>query len=136
MKTFTSKVVRVEKSAQEVYNFLSDFNNFGQLMPPEISNWQSDQLSCTFTIANMADLSMAFGECVQPSLITMISSGKNPFDYVLKTHIQPKEEKQTEVQLVFEADLNPMLIMVASKPLENFVNILADKLGETLNSQA
>jgi carbon monoxide dehydrogenase subunit G len=134
MKTFTSNTVRVNKSAQEVYSFLSDFNNFGQLMPPEISNWQSTTQSCSFTISGMADLSMAFGKCEAHHLITMKSEGKNPFEYTLETKIQNLDASSADVHLVFNADLNPMLAMAAGTALNNFVNLLADKLQQTLNN--
>ena len=35
------------------------------------------------------------------------------------------------MQLGFDADLNPMMKMMASKPLTNFLNLLVKKLKET-----
>ena len=47
--------------------------------------------------------------------------------------INVKKEKsasEAEVQLAFNADLNPMLKMMAVKPLTNFLNLLVQKLKE------
>jgi hypothetical protein len=39
-------------------------------------------------------------------------------------------ESSTELQLVFDADLNPLLQMMASKPLKNFLDLLVNKYKE------
>lgn len=132
MKTFESKKVDILCPPVIIYNFLSDFNNFGKLMPPEITNWQSTNLNCSFTISGMADLSMAFGDCKHNTLITMKADGKNPFEYYLELHLKENNSESPQVYIAFHADLNPMIAMMASKPLSNFVNLLVDKLKETL----
>ncbi len=134
MKSFESKPTEIQSSGEEIYSFLSDFNNFGKLMPPEISNWKSTTYECSFTISGMADLSMSFGECTPNQLITMKADGKNPFDYFLEIHLEKIEERLTHTVLVFHADLNPMLVMVASNPLKNFVNLLVETLKHKMES--
>ncbi|PIQ26107.1 MAG: orotate phosphoribosyltransferase, partial [Bacteroidetes bacterium CG18_big_fil_WC_8_21_14_2_50_41_14] len=44
----------IDKSAEDVYQFLSNFNHYEQLMPEQITNWNSDEKSCSFTIQGMA----------------------------------------------------------------------------------
>ena len=58
MTRLESDKVTVNKAAQEVYNFLSDFNNFGHLMPEQIADWKSTADECSFTIKGMASLGM------------------------------------------------------------------------------
>jgi carbon monoxide dehydrogenase subunit G len=131
MKTYQSKTLTIGKPQEEIYGFLSDFRNFGKLMPSEISNWQADETSCSFTITNMADLNMTFGDCTPNDKIVMKSHGKNPFSYDLNVHIADKGDS-ADVHIVFNADLNPMLAMMVSNPLKNFINTLVEKLKETL----
>lgn len=136
MKTFESKRVEILCPANTIYSFLSDFNNFGKLMPPEITNWQSTATICSFTISGMADLNMDFGNCIYNELITMKANGKNPFDYFLKLHLKEINHDKIGVYIEFQADLNPMIAMVASAPLNNFVNLLVDKLKTHLEDSA
>lgn len=129
MTRLESQNVQLEKSAEEVYNFLSDFNNFQKMMPPQVSNWSSTSEECTFTIQGMATLGMKYSEKTPDSLIKIIPHGKVPFDFILFCHIN-SSGSGSEVKLAMDADLNPFLKMMAEKPLTNFLNLLANKLKE------
>ncbi|MEE4178080.1 MAG: SRPBCC family protein [Bacteroides sp.] len=130
MTKFQSKRVLVNASEQEVYHFLSDFRNFKDLMPPQIVDWQADEDSCSFTIQGMASLSMRMQEKVPFQKIHIKADGQNPIDYSLDCYFEPEEENRSRVEIVFDAELNPFLKMVASGPLQNLVNMLADKLED------
>lgn len=134
MKTFESHTLSINNSQIEIYNYLSDFRNFGKLMPEEITNWKANDKNCSFTISNMADLNMGYGDSIFANKIIMISKGKNPFDYDLNVFIDPMTENSSKVKIVFNADLNPMVAMMASTPLKNFINMLVDKLKLIMES--
>ena len=129
MTTIESNEALVNKSAQDVYNFLSDFRNFEKLMPEQVVNWKADENECSFTIKGMASLGMKIKNKVPNSLIEIESSGKTPFGFVMKCMIADRQT-QCGVKLAIEADLNPMLKMMAEKPLTNFLNLLVNKLAE------
>jgi carbon monoxide dehydrogenase subunit G len=129
MTTIESNEALVNKSAQDVYNFLSDFRNFEKLMPEQVMNWKADENECSFTIKGMASLGMKIKSKTPHSLIEIESSGKTPFGFVMKCMIADKQ-KQSGVKLILEADMNPMLKMMAERPLTNFLNLLANKLAE------
>jgi carbon monoxide dehydrogenase subunit G len=135
MTRIDSEKITMKKSAQEVYSFLSDFNNFEKLMPEQVVDWKSTTDECTFTIKGMATLGMKIIEKKPNSLIKVEKSGSAPFDFFLYCLI---EEKQNEsiVQLAFDADLNPMMKMMAVKPLTNFLNILVNKLRDLETMQS
>ncbi len=128
MHTLTSKAQKVNASSTKIFEFLSDFNNLEKLMPEKVTNWDSTMTNCSFTIQGMATLNMKQGEMKQDSLVQMVASGKNPFHYDLNNHIKSLNDESCEVQIILNADMNPMLAMMAKKPLENFVNILVDEL--------
>jgi len=129
MTTLHSDCLTIAKTSKEVFDFLSDFNNFERLMPEQVTDWKSTHDECTFTIAGMATLGMRIKEKIPNSSIIVERNGPAPFDFTLTVSIADKQE-QCEVQLAFDADLNPMLKMMASKPLTNFLNLLAGKLKE------
>ena len=128
MKKIESEKKTINCSQEKIFNFLSDFNNFGLLMPEQIINWQSTEKTCSFTIKGLADLSMRISEVIPYNSISITSGEKTPFSFTLECLLEKLNNEQTETQLIFNANLNPMLSMMASKPLENFVNILNDKL--------
>ncbi len=130
MTTITSQNKKIAASAETIYAFLSDFNNLQELMPDKVVNWSSTQNSCAFTIDGMAHLNMAFGKNIENEKVEMISEGKNPFNYDLSTIISKVNDSTSDVYIIFNADMNAMLAMMAKKPLQNFVDILVDRLQE------
>ena len=130
MKQIESEKLTINNSQEKIYSFLSNFNNFGKLMPGQIINWQSTENTCSFTIKGMTDLSMQIKAKMPFHTIMIIPNGKTPFDFELKCSFVALESNKTESQLTFSADLNPMLSMMASKPLENFVNMLNIRLKQ------
>jgi len=129
MTKIESDKVTVNKSAKDVYDFLSDFNNFEKLMPEQVVDWKSTTDECTFTIKGMATLGMKIVEKTPNSLIKVVKNGSAPFDFTLLCTIDDLQN-QCAVQLAFDAELNMMMKMMATKPLTNFLNILVNKLKE------
>jgi len=125
-----SEKVDISNSAQNVFNFLTDFNNFQKLMPPQVTNWQSSTDECSFVINGMATIGMKIIEKNPHSLITISSNGKVPFEFKLFIVITEKDSANCVGQINFESDLNPMLKMMVEKPLGNFFNLLAQKMKD------
>lgn len=120
----------INKPAAEVFAFLSNFNNFQKLMPPQVVDWQSTENDCHFKISGMASIGMKIVEKTPNTLIKVVSDGKVPFAFTLNIHLTETAPTQTTGQLIFEADINPMMGMMVEKPLRNFFNLLAGKMKE------
>ena len=129
MTRLESDKVTVNKTAKEVFEFLTDFNNFQRLMPEQVTDWKSTADECTFTIKGMATLGMRIKEKIPYTTIVIEKNGKAPFDFFLTCQLEDKQS-QCEAQLFFDADLNPMMKMMASKPLTNFLNLLCAKMRD------
>jgi len=127
MTRIESNTTRIDKPAAQIFSFLSNFNNFEKLMPEQVTNWKSSEEECSFTIAGMATLGMKIVEKKPNSLIRIVRNGTAPFDFTLTTNIT-EQGNESDVQLVFDADLNPMLKMMAVRPLGNFLNMLVERL--------
>jgi carbon monoxide dehydrogenase subunit G len=134
MTEFKSNVVEIRAKESAIFEFLNDFNNFEMLLPDQVINWQSTKTSCSFTIQGMTDMAMRIEESVEYSRIQYVSDGKSPFDFSLVFFIQLTDSEHSEVHCIFSADLNPMIRMMASRPLQNFVNLLVEKLKERMES--
>ena len=130
MTRIESEKVEVNNSAEKTFSFLSDFNNFQKLMPQQVTNWQSTTDECSFTISGMATIGMKITEKKPNSEIKIISNGKVPFNFNLNVFLSETTPDKCAGQLVFEADLNPMIKMMVEKPLTNFFNLLVVRLKE------
>lgn len=131
MTRIESKQVDLNQSPAEVFNFLSDFNNYQKLMPEQVADWVSDADTCSFNIKGMASLGMAMESKTPHSEIKIKRNGKAPFDFFLICNIgRGPTENTSTLNLYFDADLNPFLKMMAEKPLTNFLNLLVTKFKE------
>ena len=99
-------------------------------MPPQVTNWQSTEEECSFTISGMATIGMKITEKKPSSEIKIISHGKVPFNFNLNVLLNEAGSDKCITQLVFESDLNPMIKMMVEKPLANFFNLLAVRMKE------
>lgn len=128
MSIINSDKLIINRSNGVLFNFVADFNNFGKLMPEQVTDWKSTADTCSFTIRGMASLSMHMVVRQPNDKIVMASVGDKPFSFELICHLVAISEESTEAQLIFDAQLSPMIAMIATRPLQNFVNILVSKL--------
>jgi carbon monoxide dehydrogenase subunit G len=120
--------VSIRCTPQKVYDFITDFDNFGHLLPEQVVNWQSSGDSCSFEIKGLATLGLRITEKKPYSLISMVGEGKIPFGFTFNVLIDGDGEQNCIVQIVIDADMNPFIAMMAEKPLQNFVNLILPKL--------
>lgn len=113
----------------EVYNFLEDCNNHEQLQPENIYNWVSTKDEASFTIQNMAKFALKIDERIPNSEILLLPKGDAPFDVSISWKLKPLDSG-TEAILTLKAELNMMLKMIASGPLQKLVDFQLLKLKE------
>jgi len=131
MTVFKSRV-SINRPAHEVYNFLADLNNHKQLMPENILDWVSTTDTASFNVQNMAKLSLKVGSLVPDNEIKIIPAEKPPFDLELKWELF-SVKNYTDVVLSISADLNMMLKMMASGPLQKLTDHQTQMLGSILS---
>ncbi len=130
MTTFESRAVTLNVPCNEVFSFLEDFRNLETIMPEQIENWTASESACSFSIRGLAALSMRIDSKSSGRNIHIVSDGKNPISYSMDYFFIKKSEQTCAVTVVLDADLNPFLKSIASRPLQNFVEMIADKLQE------
>jgi carbon monoxide dehydrogenase subunit G len=130
MTRIESKKAEINKSQEEVFNFLVDFNNYEYLMPEgKVDQWSSDKDWCSFSIKGLAKIGMKQIGNTPNSKIEIISNGNNPFDFKLHVTVEPtNSSNKSMVQMVFESDLNPFIKMMVTKPLNAFFDSLVNSL--------
>jgi|ERR1700761_4778320 len=120
MTTFQS-TAQVNKPVNDVYNFLADFNNHRELMPESIEDWTSTFNTANFSIQNMAKLALKIDERIEDKELRIIPAEKPPFDLELKWELSTNGET-TDVVFTILAELNMMLKMLASGPLQKLAD--------------
>jgi len=130
--TIIESSVEINLQIDKVYNFLEDLNNHQQLMPENIYNWSSTTDEASFTIQNMAKLAIKISSRLPNSEIIAIPTEKPPFDVELKWTVKPNDNGGTTAKHIISADLNMMMKMLASGPLQKLADHQTQKLKEIL----
>ncbi len=117
--------------ASEVYAFLADLRNHQQLMPDNIQEWNATENEATFTIKNMAKLSIQIDEKIPNVSICAVPKDKAPFALKMLWTLS-QENTGTKASFCIEADLNMMMKMIASGPLQKLTDFQVQKLAEVL----
>jgi len=131
MAIFQNSIV-LDKPIQEVYTFLADLNNHEQLMPENIYNWSSTADEARFTIKNMAKLALQVSARVENKEIVCVPVEETPFEVKLSWQVEEVNAGQTKATFVIEAQLNMMMKMMASGPLQKLVDYQVNSLKEIL----
>jgi len=130
--TTIQNTTEINKNVSEVYAFLADLNNHEQLMPENIYNWSSTTDEARFTIQNMAKLALKVEERSDNQFIKLVPSEKAPFEVTLRWELQVVADTVTKATFIIDADLNMMMKMIASGPLQKLVDFQVNKLKEKL----
>jgi hypothetical protein len=130
--TTIQNTTEINKNVSEVYAFLADLNNHEQLMPENIYNWSSTTDEARFTIQNMAKLALQVEERSENQFIKLVPSEKAPFEVTLRWELQVVADTVTKAAFIIDADLNMMMKMIASGPLQKLVDFQVNKLKEKL----
>lgn len=130
----SSGTTEILRSAEDIFMFLNDFQNFEKLMPEQISNWSASPTHCSFEINGMATIELQITESIPCQLIHIESHGKSPFPFSLKSCIIKKDALSADVSFDIEAKLSPLMIPMVKKPLQQMVDVLGERLKSHLES--
>jgi hypothetical protein len=125
-----SPKVTVEKSAQELFDLLTDVKNFERLMPENIAKFEviGDD-SFIFGLKGMPEIQLKMKEKAAPNKVVLgAASDKLPFTLV--ANIDTVTTGSSAVQLDFEGDFNPMMAMMVKGPIGKFIETLAVNMGK------
>ncbi len=123
-----SPKVTVPKSAEYLYNALSDVKNFEKLMPENIAKFEvlGDDIF-NFGLKGMPEIKLRLKEGVPHSKVNL-SAASDKLPFTLTANLDSVSETSTGVQLQFEGDFNPMMAMMIKGPISKFIETLAENM--------
>ncbi len=121
-----SKKTIINKSQKEFFEFLSNLENFRQLMPENIEKFEVDGKSFIFSLKGMPEIRLVVKEKQEFDKI-ILGAASSKLNFTLITEISEISDNSCETQLLFEGDFNPMMAMMVKKPLQKFIDTLSEK---------
>lgn len=128
MNLETTKVT-VSKSQKDIFGFLTDLNNFEQLMPENKEKFKVDGDSFIFALKGMPEIRLVLQEKNEFNQV-VLGAASSKLAFTLTTNIETVSEISSEVQLKFAGDFNPMMAMMVKSPLQKFINTLSENIGK------
>jgi len=127
-----SPKVTIDKSAQDVFDFLTNVENFKTLMPENISKFEVlDKDTFLFALKGMPEIILKQKEAIAPNKIVLGAAG-GKLDFSLTGDIFEIEDGKSEVRLTFSGDFNPMMSMMIKGPISKFIETLATNMPSSI----
>ncbi|MFZ2282522.1 MAG: SRPBCC family protein [Lutibacter sp.] len=120
-----SKKSVVNKSQKELFEFLTNLQNFEKLMPENIDKFEVDGDSFLFSLKGMPEIRLVIKEKNEFDKV-VLSAASSKLNFSLTTLIQPISENTCYLQLLFTGDFNPMMAMMVKSPLQKFIDTLSE----------
>ena len=119
-----SPKVTVEKSAQYIFDALSDVKNFEKLMPENIAKFEvTGEESFIFALKGMPEIKLKIKERQAPNKL-MLGAASDKLPFTLTGDINEVSSDTSEVQLHFEGEFNAMMAMMIKGPIGKFIETL------------
>ncbi|MET2985469.1 SRPBCC family protein [Aureibaculum conchae] len=126
MNLETNKVT-VKKSQKEMFEFLSNVENFEQIMPENTDKFEAKEDSFLFALKGMPEIRLKIEETT-PSEKIVLGSTSDKFPFTLTGNIISIDDDNSEVQLLFDGKFNPMMAMMIKNPIQKFISTLSENI--------
>jgi len=125
-----SPKVNVDKSQQELFTFLSNVENYEQIMPESKEKFEvKSQDTFAFSLKGMPEIWLQIKEKREPNLI-VLGSTSDKFDFSLDVVIEDAGNDKSQAQLFFNGKFNAMMAMMVKGPLNKFIGSLAENVSK------
>ncbi len=123
-----SPKTNVEKSAEYIFNALSDIKNFEKLMPENIAKFEVIDENCfEFGLKGMPEIKLV-KKASTPNSEIILGAASSKLPFTLTAKIDAISENATDVQLFFEGEFNAMMAMMVKGPITKFIETLASNM--------
>ena len=123
----SSSIARVDHPTEQLFSKLSSVETYEGLMPEGVEFTKIDDSRFRFKLGGMPEIGLTIGD-KQPNESIVLISSSDKISFSLRGQLTKVSETQTDVQLQFDGDFNPMMAMMVKKPLTQFMESLIDNM--------
>lgn len=129
ISNFESRSGRLTCNAEDVFAFVTDLRNFERFLPEgTINNWSAEKESCSFSVSMVGTVTVRLAEKEQYTRVVYMGDALKKNDFTLTLFISDNADNPADVKVTLGADLNPMMKMMAVKPIRQFLEMLIDEM--------
>ena len=125
-----SPKVTVQKSAEYLFNALSEVKNFEKLMPDTIAKFEVlDENAFIFGLKGMPEIKLKMKEKI-PNTKVILGAASDKLPFTLECNLEALSENETAVKLDFNGEFNPMIGMMIKGPIGKFLESLSENMNK------
>lgn len=132
MSKFESQIKTIPHSSAAIFEKISDLSNLekvkDKIPQDKLKDISFDAESFSFTVAPVGKIGLRIIER-DPNNTIKFKSEHAPIDFFVWIQLKEINEQETKVKLTLEADLNPFIKGMVSKPLQEAIDKLADLIA-------
>jgi carbon monoxide dehydrogenase subunit G len=129
MKNFTSRTIKIQKSASEIFEKLSDFNNFKDMIPADkVEDFDCTATTCSFTVKGLQNVDIKIKELVSNKKVVYETVDGKPVEMTFGFDVFEISDNNSEVKINVNLQAEGLMSNIISRPINNMLKIVADKL--------
>ena len=118
----------IHKSAEEIFEFLTDLRNFEKLMPDNIDKFEIiNEDRFLFALKGMPEIVLQRKE-QRPNDKIVLGAASDKLSFTLTVDILSVAQDENEVTWSFNGEFNAMMAMMIKSPLTNLLGTLSRNL--------
>lgn len=126
---FESRSGKPDCTPEEMFGFVSDIRNFKHFIPSgSVSDWEANKDHCSFRVPKLGNVKMRIVKEERPGLVAFRGNALGNTDFDILVHILKNASDKADVKVSLNAELNPMMKMIASRPINQFLEMLVDQM--------
>lgn len=109
--------------------FVTDIRNFERFAPDgTIRNWYAEKELCNFNVSMVGDVNLRIAASERFNRVEYKGDALSGNNFSLELKITENERNTAEIIISLNADLNPVLKMMAAKPISQFLELLVGEM--------
>jgi len=126
---YESRPGKLSCGPEDAFTFITDLRNFGRFVREgTITNWKADKDTCSFSMSMIGTVSVRVFEKVAFSKVIFQGDALSKNDFTINVYLSSDSGQPADVKLSVSATLNPVMKMMADKPVRQFLEILMNEI--------
>ena len=134
MQEYTSRQQQIRRSAQQIYDVVSRFDNLTPALADRVEEWQADEDTCSFKAKGFT-VKLRIAEKEAPKTIKIVGGdGGVPMDFAFWLQLKEVAPYDTRMRLVLHIDLNMMMRMMIGSKIQGAIDQIAEALAKSFTA--
>ena len=125
-----SKIGKSTSSDEKIYNFVTNFHNFKELLPADrVSAWEASEDRCSFNVDPLGRTGLRIIEKEPHKLIKIVSDPEfSKYQFNIWIQLKKASHNDTRIKVTIEPLVNKMLLPMLKLPLKKLADGIINKI--------